>query len=948
MKDTMRLPPAECDAFLNLVTEHLYVHQVEAFKKQLDSVDSVSFSPKTFAATYKLALDHFKKEVSAGFVVFILKKLLDMHNIVEDDFKADLMSRYSTESPSLDKLGQHHFSSINNQLFKGTMDAAVSKSGTKASGVIFATEEVGQTAVEGLSKPMTAQAWFWRLQLDYATTRRDALGIRGTSELLMPKLTITEFKKANGFITFQTNNQEVNCQLNWWLTVIESRAKKVQEITHSDTVISASVTDIEVLTQPDMVYSSLSGGAVGAISDDMAKFLQAVRVLLLAYPIAARSPVSSALHTIKEAVEFLVLDLSRNDVGIVASLEQSQLNEDMGEIRRTFGDVKDVWKKGKPSTSFFDHLEGGPFAVKYLLITATTVFLDLDHPLVPAGHLLRKETAMVSAHLYNVHPKTFLCDDLIKVPAKLVGLVIIDPSLGDDTGPLWDVGEKAWTVVDASDTLRTLMVQNRKFAGVFKVVMYSNMEQVSTFTRAFVDSNAKDVHHVSITRIGPDFKHASSTVAIVGTFSTTRGTSVTALRGMTPGNSLKVYLPPSDADKSVFGRPDISGCSIGPRQVGNMEGNWDMLKQSAAEKPIVIKGTGTYKRTFPLDHITGKVLIRGAASVNEVLLEQSSGKYTGIKLMRGLWEEPTGHSSGTFFPVAAPAGVGVLWGSAGHCLMPASVQQKWRCGYGTDVLPSSLSIRPVPRAIVDLGWLTSGRNISKLAEHIPSQPSQRIGEAEFLPDFGFMVTKAPEGGPMQLFIPSARKLVDGDAVCVLGFAHRLTAEWAQRFLRTEADYEQAADEAELLGHQLPAPADWRLDGNLALRRALDLEDDVCYPSRLVVSSGLVAGASHRIIEHTCSTFPGMSGGPGVDVQTPWQLMFVHTRADADFRRNNYGYSVHHPLFVKAYEREVLPRLLATSSDLLSKEMMRCLHGYLDSHKDQLADQGVLHQVEKRC
>lgn len=305
------------------------------------------------------------------------------------------------------------------------MDAAVSKSGTKASGVMFATEEVGQTAVEGLSKPMTAQAWFSRLQLDYATTRRDALDLRGTSELLMPKLTITEFKKANGFITFQTNNQEVNCQLNWLLTVIESRAKKVQERTHSDTVISASVTDIEVLTQPDMVYSSLSGGAVGAISDDTAKFLQAVRVLLLAYPIAARSPVSSALHTIKEAVEFLVLDLSRNDVGLVASgysPEQSQHNADMGEIRRTFGDVKDVWKKGKPSTSFFDHLQGGTFAMKYLLVTATTVFLDLDHPLVPAGQLLWKETAKVSAHLYNVHPKTFLCDDLIKVRLAILEL----------------------------------------------------------------------------------------------------------------------------------------------------------------------------------------------------------------------------------------------------------------------------------------------------------------------------------------------------------------------------------------------------------------------------------------------------------------------------------------------------------------------------------------------
>jgi len=63
-----------------------------------------------------------------------------------------------TCSPSFDKLGQHHFRSINNQLLKGYMDAAVSKSGTKPSGVVFNTEEVGQTAVEGL----TAQAWFSR------------------------------------------------------------------------------------------------------------------------------------------------------------------------------------------------------------------------------------------------------------------------------------------------------------------------------------------------------------------------------------------------------------------------------------------------------------------------------------------------------------------------------------------------------------------------------------------------------------------------------------------------------------------------------------------------------------------------------------------------------------------------------------------------------------------
>jgi len=40
----------------------------------------------------------------------------------------------------------------------------------------------------------------------------------------------------------------------------------------------------------------------------------------------------------------------------------------------------------------------------------------------------------------------------------LVDLAIINPSLDDDTGQLWDVSEKPWTDVNAFDTLRTLMV----------------------------------------------------------------------------------------------------------------------------------------------------------------------------------------------------------------------------------------------------------------------------------------------------------------------------------------------------------------------------------------------------------------------------------------------------------------------------------------------------------
>ena len=44
----------------------------------------------------------------------------------------------------------------------------------------------------------------------------------------------------------------------------------------------------------------------------------------------------------------------------------------------------------------------------------------------------------------------------------------------------------------------------------------------------------------------------------------------------------------------------------------------------------------------------------------------------------------------------------------------------------------------------------------------------------------------------------------------------------------------------------------------------------------------------------------------------------------------------------------MPSLLATPSHLLSPETLRCLHRYLDAHKEDLADSGVLREVEKRC
>ena len=379
--------------------------------------------------------------------------------------------------------------------------------------------------------------------------------------------------------------------------------------------------------------------------------------------------------------------------------------------------------------------------------------------------------------------------------------------------------------------------------------------------------------------------------------------------------------------------------------MGNMEGNWRLLDHLVAEKPISIRESTTFKRTFPFDSESGGLYISRPDSEDEVMLQQNSGQFAGIKLMRGLWQEkPIGSCSGTYFPVAAPAtGGGVMWCSAGHCLM-SSLQRHWRCGYRLQVFPTSPTSELAVRAVVDQDWLKASLTRSELAETTPSHPPRPIVAAQVMPDFGFMLTLRPIVHPQQIFIPCARQLTEGESVCVLGFAHKPDANWACTFLRTEADYEQRALECQVLNHNEELPVDWQLSDREALERLSDLQEEVLFPSRLVAAPGLVVAASQRIVEHTCSTFPGMSGGPGVDVHTPWKLLFVHTRADSDWRRGNYGYSVNHPLFVKAYVREVLPKLLDTPNQLFTAEMVQCLHEYLEAHLGELDDRGVLDRV----
>lgn len=215
--------------------------------------------------------------------------------------------------------------------------------------------------------------------------------------------------------------------------------------------------------------------------------------------------------------------------------------------------------------------------------------------------------------------------------------------------------------------------------------------------------------------------------------------------------------------------------------MASMEGNWKLVLQ-VAEKPMVIRGAKASKPSFVRDPKRG-VLISNTCSVDKQLLEESRTLYTSIKLMRDLWTEAKAENCSTFFPLAAPAGAGVLWGGAGRCLL-TNQQSDWRCGSSTEVLPSSPLTQPLPRVAVDLGWLRDG---SELVEHIPSQPTQRISSANAMPDFSSMLADAPEQGLSQLFIPSARQLACGNPVCVLGFAGRTNAEWARTFIRTQAD-----------------------------------------------------------------------------------------------------------------------------------------------------------------
>lgn len=89
-----------------------------------------------------------------------------------------------------------------------------------------------------------------------------------------------------------------------------------------------------------------------------------------------------------------------------------------------------------------------------------------------------------------------------------------------------------------------------------------------------------------------------------------------------------------------------------------------------------------------------------------------------------------------------------------------------------------------------------------------------------------------------------------------------------------------------------------LDEGTYYTRLAQLSSRCCFADRLAVAPGSVEAFNDRVVEHSSSTFPGMSGGPGVLLDKPHILLFVQVQGSAEPDRNyNYGISVNSPVSV---------------------------------------------------
>eukprot|EP00195_Chlamydomonas_chlamydogama_P007244 CAMPEP_0202899958 /NCGR_PEP_ID=MMETSP1392-20130828/9353_1 /ASSEMBLY_ACC=CAM_ASM_000868 /TAXON_ID=225041 /ORGANISM="Chlamydomonas chlamydogama, Strain SAG 11-48b" /LENGTH=298 /DNA_ID=CAMNT_0049586263 /DNA_START=36 /DNA_END=929 /DNA_ORIENTATION=- len=288
----------------------------------------------------------------------------------------------------------------------------------------------------------------------------------------------------------------------------------------------------------------------------------------------------------------------------------------------------------------------------------------------------------------------------------------------------------------------------------------------------------------------------------------------------------------------------------------------------SCEKPIPVRANAVnaeYKRTFRICSNTGQLEMEkpDPALPEEAVLADNAAKFSVVRLFRGQWDEGDRRfTSGTYFPVTPETSMPRIFASAGHCVYAKQLRFK-----GTTDIHAGSSIGNFPyhsTEPLDLGWVKKGLEPEDLREYAPSGRQISV-TSEVQPDFGFVKL---DYSPHKYFVIPCAPPPPDTAVGVIGYAAQPTAGWAQTYMRTEADY-RAANEAHLstAGESSTDPTDpkpldesaFALDIHVAGARVLNLLNDALHVDNLAVAPGFITASSTRIVEHSCSTFPGMSG-----------------------------------------------------------------------------------------
>ncbi|KAK9801935.1 hypothetical protein WJX73_006987 [Symbiochloris irregularis] len=110
--------------------------------------------------------------------------------------------------------------------------------------------------------------------------------------------------------------------------------------------------------------------------------------------------------------------------------------------------------------------------------------------------------------------------------------------------------------------------------------------------------------------------------------------------------------------------------------------------------------------------------------------------------------------------------------------------------------------------------------------------------------------------------------------------------------------------------------------------------------KAVASAGDVVEGGERYLFHRASAVGGLSGSPLRVVDRPQLLVGIHLglNESGPLTAFNVGVRVNHPLFVVAYVRSVLPRLVKAQDDHWRRPYMKpALAAYLAHHQRLLVE-----------